>query len=333
MGNAIHASREETKSKAGWALRLPATYSGYATLVLDRLAKQTCEVVGAEQSCIMVLDPTQPRLAIAAAGHGIEADLLGSRVRPGERSVAKGVTAWAAISERRRLRGALVAGSTEPGRCFDADELGLLDGLAKAAGQALADTTEHRLRTAELLRCLDEIVGSLRVHDDLTGLHSAAVVGIALSVGERLGLNGAALVELELAALLHDVGKVGVPGEVLSKPGALDEQERELVERHPALGAEILRRVQGLQPVATIVHYHHERWDGGGYPEGLVGERIPLASRIVCVCDAFHAMTSDRPYRSALSRTEAIEELRGNAGTQFDARIVQALEPAIIPSG
>src|SRR4051812_42719947 len=103
MGNVIHARQEETKLKPGWALRLPATYSGYATLVLDRLAKQTCEVVGAEQSCIMVLDPAQPRLAIAAAGHGIDADLLGSRVRPGARSVANGITAWAAISERRRL--------------------------------------------------------------------------------------------------------------------------------------------------------------------------------------------------------------------------------------
>src|SRR3954468_4972025 len=269
----------------------------------------------------MVLDPTRPRLAIAAAGHGVEADLLGSRVRPGERSVAEGITAWAAISERSRLRGALVAGSNEPGRHFDANELELLDQLAKAAGQALADTTEHRLRTAELLRCLDEIVGSLRIHDDLTGLHSAAVVGIALSVGEQLGLTPAALVELELAALLHDVGKVAVPAEILSKPAALEEDERQVVERHPTLGAEILRRVPGLQPVATIVHYHHERWDGGGYPEGLVGDRIPLASRIVCVCDAFHAMTSDRPYRSALSREQAIEELRGNAGAQFDARI------------
>src|SRR4051812_4931003 len=103
MGNAIHARLEEPEAKAGWALRMPATYSGYATLVLDRLAKQTCELVGAEQSCIMVLDPTRPRLAIAAAGHGVEADLLGSRVRPGERSVAEGITAWAAISERSRL--------------------------------------------------------------------------------------------------------------------------------------------------------------------------------------------------------------------------------------
>src|SRR4051812_20491407 len=111
MGKAIQARKQEAEPSNGWALRLPATYSGYATLVLDRLAKQTCEVVGAEQSCIMVLDPAHPRLAIAAAGHGIEAEVVGSRVHPGDSPVPDGVTAWAPISEDTELRGALVAGS------------------------------------------------------------------------------------------------------------------------------------------------------------------------------------------------------------------------------
>jgi polar amino acid transport system substrate-binding protein len=137
-----------------------------------------------------------------------------------------------------------------------------------------------------------------------------------------MGLDRAELAELEVAALLHDIGKILVPDSILKKPGRLTPDEYAQMTIHPARGAEILARVPGLEVVATIVRYHHERWDGSGYPDGLSGERIPLASRIISVCDSFNAMTSDRPYRRAMSADDALTELHINAGWQFDPAVV-----------
>jgi putative nucleotidyltransferase with HDIG domain len=161
-----------------------------------------------------------------------------------------------------------------------------------------------------------------RRFDRGTAFHSREVAAWAGVIGERLGLGPTDLAELELGALLHDLGKARVPVRVLSKPGPLDPAERELVNRHPAWGAELLERVPGLEKVAAIVRFHHERWDGTGYPDGLRGDRIPMASRIVAVCDAYQAMTSERPYRPALPPAAAAHELRAGAGTQFDPALV-----------
>jgi putative nucleotidyltransferase with HDIG domain len=152
--------------------------------------------------------------------------------------------------------------------------------------------------------------------------HSREVAAWAWAVGERLRLGRPDLLELELGALLHDLGKVRVPDHVLSKPGPLDLAELELVHHHPVWGAELLEEVPGLARVATIVRFHHERWDGSGYPDGLRRDRIPLGSRIVAVCDAYQAMTSARPYRAASPPAAAAHELRAGAGTQFDPALV-----------
>ena len=135
--------------------------------------------------------------------------------------------------------------------------------------------------------------------------------------------TSAALKRLELGALLHDIGKIGIPSEILSKPGRLTAEERALIETHPALGERIIAPIDRLQEVRAIVRHCHERWDGRGYPDGIAGEDIPLESRIVFVCDAYHAMTTDRPYRKRLSHPEAVRRLREAAGTQFDPRVVQ----------
>jgi two-component system cell cycle response regulator len=153
--------------------------------------------------------------------------------------------------------------------------------------------------------------------------HSREVAAWAWAVGERLRLGVAELLELELGALLHDLGKVRVPEPVLSKPGPLDSAERELVNHHPVWGAELLEQIPGLEPVAAIVRHHHERWDGAGYPDGLCHDRIPMGSRIVAVCDAYQAMTSARPYRAALPPAAAAFELRAGAGSQFDPALVE----------
>jgi len=152
------------------------------------------------------------------------------------------------------------------------------------------------------------------------------VVELSLAVADRLGLDSRQRRNTEFAALLHDVGKVRVPGELINKPGPLTPEERAIVERHTIDGERMLEQVGGLlAEVGRIVRSCHERWDGGGYPDGLAGESIPPEARIVCCCDAYSAMTTDRPYRRARSREAALEELRACSGTQFDPRVVEAL--------
>jgi diguanylate cyclase (GGDEF)-like protein len=154
--------------------------------------------------------------------------------------------------------------------------------------------------------------------------HSAGVARLAVAVGRRLGMNGEELDELGRAAELHDVGKVGIPDAILDKPGKLAETEWEFMRQHTILGERILSAAPALRPVARIVRASHERWDGGGYPDGVAGESIPLAARIVAVCDAFEAITSDRCYRQARSLEFARAELLRAAGAQFDPAVVEA---------
>ena len=156
--------------------------------------------------------------------------------------------------------------------------------------------------------------------------HSALVARHAAGIAQRLGWGGADLAYLRVAAMLHDVGKVSLPDQILRKPGPLDEREYEEVKLHPVIGAEFVNRVDGLSLIALWIKHSHEHFDGSGYPDGLSGDDIPLASRIVLVADAYDAMTSDRPYRDAIPQDEALAELRRHAGTQFDPRCVAAFE-------
>ncbi len=152
--------------------------------------------------------------------------------------------------------------------------------------------------------------------------HSTGVARLAVAVGRRLGMDAEQIDELARAAELHDIGKVGIPDAILSKPGTLEAEEWQLIRQHTLLGERILSAAAALRPVARIVRSSHERWDGGGYPDGLAGESIPLAARIVSVCDAYDAMVSDRCYRPALSPARARQELVREAGHQFDPHVV-----------
>ena len=138
---------------------------------------------------------------------------------------------------------------------------------------------------------------------------------------------------LELGALLHDIGKIGIPSEILAKPGRLTADERAIMETHPELGERIIAPIDRLQDVGAIVRHCHERWDGRGYPDGLAGQDVPLESRIIFVCDAYHAMTTDRPYRKRLSHPEAVRRLRESAGSQFDADVVEIAVTVIERAG
>jgi HD-GYP domain-containing protein (c-di-GMP phosphodiesterase class II) len=183
---------------------------------------------------------------------------------------------------------------------------------------------EERRRLEVRATGVGALLAALEARDGYTGDHSRAVVEQATAVARRMKLTEEEVAEVEQVALLHDVGKIGVGDAILNKPGPLYEAEREVMRMHPVIGEEIVASTEGLSHLAPAIGAEHERWDGKGYPEGLSGEGIPIASRIVLVCDAYHAMTSDRPYREALGAEAALGELEKNAGTQFCPRTVEA---------
>ncbi len=168
-------------------------------------------------------------------------------------------------------------------------------------------------------------VASLEARDQATAAHSDDVVTLCESIGTRLGLSDEQLDRLAAAAQLHDVGKLAMPTEILNKPGPLNDEEWEIIREHTVIGERMLRAVPEMGAVANMVRHSHESWDGSGYPDGLAGEEIPLASRIILCADAFHAIRSDRPYRPGRSADEALKEVKASAGEQFDPRVVEAL--------
>jgi HD-GYP domain-containing protein (c-di-GMP phosphodiesterase class II) len=192
------------------------------------------------------------------------------------------------------------------------------------------DRSERWSATLELHRAYRGtvmlLVDVVEFDDDYTAEHSRSVVELARGVAQEIGMDKYALQELEFAALLHDVGKIAIPKEILRKPAALTDSEFEVMKTHTIEGQFMLDRIGGLLGrVGEVVRSCHERWDGKGYPDGLRGEEIPLPARVVFVCDAYNAMTTTRPYRAALPHEQAIAELVTNAGTQFDPEVVAAM--------
>jgi putative nucleotidyltransferase with HDIG domain len=163
----------------------------------------------------------------------------------------------------------------------------------------------------------------IEARDPYTKGHSARVTALAEAVARRLGWSNAEIALLRLGGPLHDIGKLAVSNEVLRKPGQLDEREMDEIRQHPSIGAKMLMRLSAFREALPYVLYHHERWDGTGYPSGKSGEAIPIEARVLAVADAFDAMTSDRPYRTALTRDEALAEVARGAGTQFDPEIAR----------
>ena len=184
----------------------------------------------------------------------------------------------------------------------------------------LAGELEKRWGSARDVRSL---AGYLFELDPVAWAHGIRVMQEASAIGRSLGFGRSSLETLEIAALLHDVGKLALAREVVDKAGPLNREERRLVREHPAIGSRLLQRVAGLEEASVAVLYHHERFDGSGYPTGLRGEVIPLPARVIAVADSLDAMLSDRPYRRRLSLHQAAAELRENAGGQFDPMVVE----------
>lgn len=203
-----------------------------------------------------------------------------------------------------------------------------------AASALFVGAMSHRfvqsvLQHTQFQSAVDSLLAALHARDGYTGDHSRVTLAMATAVADELDLDPDARKELADVALLHDIGKLGIPNSILQKPGALTEKEWETMREHPVIGEKILAGVPGFESVALAVRHEHERWDGGGYPDGIAGSAIPMASRIVLTCDAFHAMTSDRPYRAAMTVDDARAELHKHAGSQFDPEVVAAFNRAV----
>jgi diguanylate cyclase (GGDEF)-like protein len=205
---------------------------------------------------------------------------------------------------------------------FGERQLRLLAGIAHQSKLALTNAGNFDTLERTFLETVEALANALEANDEYTSSHARWITDLALKVGEGLGLEPRALKRLELGALFHDIGKIGIPEAILSKPGPLTPEERTLVEKHPELGEKIIAPIDRLEEVRPIVRHCHERYDGDGYPDRRGGEDIPIESRIILVCDAYHAMTTDRPYRRRLPKEEALRRLDEGAGTQFDPAVV-----------
>ncbi len=339
------ARRTGAIADAAWVV----ARGGHMGAVLDRVAEEACHVTGADRATVCALDRRDPRIATVIAGHRTE-ELIGKHFAIDEgmmRDVffsGEPVTCTdcldfgvhydrgagraggaAPITWDGQVRGALAVIAKPDAQIFGDLEIELLTRLADLGAVALEQSDMHERLEIANASGVEALTAAIDLHDSYTWEHSQSVNVLAERVAQRLGFDEAALAEISLAARLHDVGKIGVPDAILLKEGPLDEQEWEVIRCCPRWGAEMIERFPRLGNVATIVRCLHEHWDGGGYPEGLKGEEIPLASRVVLACDAFDAMTRDRPWRPAFEPWVAVRKIRQGAGHQFDPAVVDAL--------
>jgi putative nucleotidyltransferase with HDIG domain len=220
--------------------------------------------------------------------------------------------------------GVLNLEAPEPEAFSEADAV-LVEAIAASLGSslhraALVSDLERTFTTT-----LSALMSAVEAKDSYTASHEEEVAELAERVALRLGNSSTRAHGVRYAALLHDVGKVAVPSEILLKPGPLTDEEWVVMKRHAAVGGELVARIDAFAHLAPAVRASHERWDGGGYPDGLVGEDIPLAARIISACDTYEAIVTDRPYRPAGTPAQACEELRRVSGAQLDERVVEAL--------
>ena len=227
-------------------------------------------------------------------------------------------------------RWGVIAAAIPQATVYGDRELELLGGIARQTKLALQSAVSYETLERTFLSTVEALANALEANDEHTSAHARYITDLALKVGTELGFESEALKRLELGALFHDIGKIGIPAPILTKTGPLTEEERAIVEMHPILGERILEPIEQLEEVRRIVRSAHEHYDGGGYPDGLAGNDIPLESRIVLACDAYHAMTTDRPYRKTLGVEEARRRLVEASGSQFDPQIVDALLRALV---
>ena len=296
---------------------------GYSGVILERLAQHTRTVLGVHAAWIAVSPPGDQRTYTGVAAAGTDPDVIGRRMASPRADL--GGLASAPVLVHGHVRGALCVGAHVNGGKLSRLDMELLNELADLTGEVLTHHQSRELVTGDSRAEIRALVQAMADADGDTYRHSLEVAATARAVAKRLGLTDVDLVEVELGALLHDLGKLRMPPHVLKKAGPLDAEELQLMRLHPEWGAEMVAGVPGLEAVAVIVRLHHERPDGTGYPHGLTDERIPMASKIVSACDAYGAMTRRRDYSEPLDVDAALVELELNSGTQFDPLVVEVL--------
>ena len=335
IGNLVHSEGDMSK---------------LCELVMDAIF----EVVDAERGFLILADDTTGRLSPVAAREGekrseevevtfsrtivdesfssgysfLSADAMADdRFKEGESIMFRNIRSvmCAPVQTQDKTLGVIYVDTVTDSEAFAKHELELLTAIGKQAGIAI--------ERAKLMEGLEKLfygsvrtlVATIEAKDKYTFGHSERVTAYAMQIAEHLDEQDDILGTIQLAGLLHDIGKIGIKESILNKAGGLNEEEFADVRGHPAIGAKILTHIENIEDVARAVRHHHERYDGSGYPDGLRGEEIPYEARILAVADAFDAMTSRRPYRDTLSKDEVIEEFSSNKGTQFDPDIADVL--------
>ncbi len=319
--------------------------------LLQAALDQVVAVTHADTGSILLLEEDGDHLCIAAAV-GIPAEIVGNTHIP----LGEGIAGWVAEcreplvlvdDDDPRFAGELLReeiGSAVCAPVISRDEvIGVLNVSRKGGSEQFTDENLHvvtsfagqlgiaienaRLYTnleSTFLGTISALAAAVDAKDPYTYGHSNEVTIHAVRIAEELGLDADEVQMIRIAATLHDIGKIGIDGAILLKPGRLTAEEREIINRHPAIGADILAPLDFLKETVPLVLFHHERYGGGGYPSGISGEAIPFGARIISVADSFNAMVSDRPYREGLSLEAAMRELRENSGSQFDPVVVDA---------
>ena len=320
------------------------------------------EVLSATTVSVMLLDDEKRYLTVID-GIGDTTGFIGERVRVGE-----GVAGWVAknnkpllvkdtgdeglpvelqnernsysassfisiplVTIKKGVIGVLNVTNKEDGKSFNEEELDVLKIFSEQAAIDIENTIIYEELESYYLQTVRALSKAIEAKDVYTRGHSERVTIFALELAREIGYSDEQLRNLELAGILHDIGKIGVPVHILTKPGKLTDIEFDQMKRHPVIGEEIIKDIKFLESCRMIIRNHHERMDGRGYPDGVRGSEIPEEVRIMTIADAFDAMTSDRPYRAALPVDEAVRRLRHDSGTQFDKKLVEIFVNNVVP--
>jgi putative nucleotidyltransferase with HDIG domain len=328
--------------------------------VLDAAMEQVVAVTAADSGSIMLLDPEDMTLRVATS-HGMRGeDVLTMRTPLGE-----GVAGWVAKSrealilvgdtdprfkeclKRDRIISAISApliykdsvigvlnvNRQESTDLFTRENLNMVKSFAGQMAIVIENARLYRELQNTILSTIEALAAAVDAKDSYTAGHSSEVTEYTVAIARKMRLPEEEVQVLRIAATLHDIGKIGIDGQILNKPGRLTEEEFDEMRRHPTIGADILASLDFVRDAVPLILFHHERFGGGGYPSGVAGETIPLGARIIAVADSFDAMTSNRPYRDGMPYAKAIAELNRCIGTQFDPDVVAAFLQVIEDKG